>query len=507
MSQVNTEETNLASAPEVALGTMPVTAWRNHQPTTIGKFGNVTKKISRNIISSLRQREQGRAVGAVSGVDVEFDLTKDALDRDAIDIFKALEKFSGGTGVGRFFPTVVVDGGAGVDSYTVAAAGALQARTLIFVRGCGTTAAQVAANNGLKEVAAGAAGGSITVATGTLVAEAATPANSTLEVAGWRGLAGDIGIDASGNLTAATANFTTMGLNVGQWIWLGGVAAGNQFANNLYRGWARIKSIAAALLTLELRNWTVGAPDAGAGKSVDIYWGSWLRNVGSLHADFTKPSRTTEWTLPKLGAADVTEYWYSRGLMNDTYQLTLAPSDKVTVQANYVGTITDDPVTVQATGANAAFVPTPGSIGMITTGPDVARLRLQNVDETGISTDFKHLVFTFGNNVTPEDQLGTYGASKLNVGAFYVEMDATIIMASDEIVKAVRDDRKAGLNFALRNPDGAALIDVPHLDVMDCPPDAARNESVRIKAKLGGVRDQTLNYTCSMSRLPFCPAS
>jgi hypothetical protein len=51
-----------------------------------------------------------------------------------------------------------------------------------------------------------------------------------------------------------------MGLFVGQWIWVGGTAGGaNAFATAAYRGWARIKTIAATLLTLELRNWVVGA--------------------------------------------------------------------------------------------------------------------------------------------------------------------------------------------------------------------------------------------------------
>lgn len=499
MSNVFTEETNLNSAPETVVGTLPIAAWRQHQPTTITKFGNLVKKMARDIISSNRQREQGRAVDADSSVEMEFDATKDSFDRDIEDVFKAAEKFSGNTGGGRFFPTAVTATG-----YTVPALGALTTNHLIFARGFGGTAAQITANNGLKPTT-GSIGTEIKAA--GLVVDGAPAANATVELAGWRGASGDIGLDVNGNLTATAANFTTMGLFVGQWIWVGGIAGGaNAFANAAYRGWARVKIVAAALVTLELRQWTVGAADAGAGKLIDLYFGSFIRNVGSLHADYKTPSRTAELTLPKLNAG-ASEYAYSRGLMNNTYTLNLAPGDKVTVQASFVGMITDDPATVQATGAATPFVPTPTTIGMITTSSDVARLRLQNVDETGLSTDFKSLTVKINNNVSGEKQLGTFGNSKLNVGGFDLDLDALVILADDNIVKAVRDNRKAGLNLALRNDDGAGMLDVPTVEIDDAPYQLERNMLVRITAKIGGVRDTTLNYTASMSRIPFCPAT
>jgi hypothetical protein len=495
MSQVFTEETNIASAVEGALGTIPTTGARNHQPTAITKFGNITKKMARDIISSLRQREPGRAVDADSGVELEFDLTKDALDRDIEDVFKAAEKFSGNTGVGRFFPTAVTATG-----YTVPSGGALTTNHLVFARGFVN-----AANNGLKVTTASIAA---EIKAAGLAVEAAPPLNVTVELAGWRGAVGDIGLDVNGNLTSTVADFTTMGLFVGQWIWVGGTAGGvNAFATAAYRGWVRIKSIAAHLVTLELRNWVVGAADNGATKLIDLYFGSFIRDVGSLHADYKTPSRSVEWTLPKLGAGSTTEWWYSRGNMNNTYTLNMSPGDKITVQGTWIGMVTDDPVTVQATGWSTPFVPTPGTFNMITTSADLARLRLQNSDETGLSTDFKSMTVKINNNVTGEKELGTYGNARLNVGGFDVDFDVNALLIDDGIIKALRDNRNPSLNWAMRNDDGATLCDAPCCDVEDAPPEAARNESVRIKGKIGARRHPTLNYTLSASRLPFCPAS
>jgi hypothetical protein len=498
MSQVFTEETNIASAVESVLGTIPTTGARNHQPTAISKFGNQTKKMARDIISSLRQREPGRAVDADSGVDLEFDLTKDALDRDIEDIFKAAEKFSGNTGVGRFFPTAVTATG-----YTVPSGGALTTNHLVLARGFVNTANN---SNGVPKVTTASIATEIK-ATG-LVVEGAPPSNACVELCGWRGAVGDIGLDASGNLTSTVANFTTMGLFVGQWIWVGGPTGGtNAFATAAYRGWARIKAIAANLLTLEFRNWVVGSADNGATKLIDLYFGSFIRDVGSLHADYKTPSRSVEWTLPKLGAGSTTEWWYSRGNMNNTYTLNMSPGDKITVQGSWIGMVTDDPVTVQATGWSTPFVPTPGTFNMITTSADLARLRLQNVDETGLSTDFKSLTVKFSNNVSAEKELSVYGNARLNVGGFDLDFDAVLLLTDDGIIKAPRDNRNPAVNCAMRNDDGAAMLDAPWCDVEDAPPEAARNESVRMKVKIGARRHPTLNYTASMSRLPFCPAS
>lgn len=508
MGQVFTEDTNIASSEEAAgsLGVIPTAAWRQHQPTVITKFGNVIKKIARDIISSNRQREKGEAADADSGVELEFDLTKDSLDRDCVHIFKSVEKFSGGTGAGRFCatlsaPGVILLSAVAAGAFTVASLGALQQNTLVYMRGFTN-----AANNGLQPVAAASTATSIKVTAAVL--EAAPPSNATLEVAGFRGAVGDIGLDVNGNLTSTVADFTTMGLFVGQNIWVGGTIGGaNAFANAAYRGWVQIATIAAHLVTFKRRAWTVGAADPGTGKLIDIYFGSFIRNVGSQHADYLTPSRTVELTLPKLGAAGATEWWYSRGCMLHSYKISVPAGDKITVQAQFIGTITDDPVTVEATGAATAMVPTPGSFNMIVASSDVARLRVENVDETGISTDFKTVDIMINSNISAEKQIGTFGAAKMNVGGFDVDIDAEMILGSDDVIKSVRDNRSCALGFGFRNGDMGGFFDVPTLQVNDAPPDLVRNQSVRIKGKLSGVRDQALNYTLSLSRMPFCPAS
>jgi hypothetical protein len=169
--------------------------------------------------------------------------------------------------------------------------------------------------------------------------------------------------------------------------------------------------------------------------------------------------------------------------------------------------ITDDPTTVQATGWKHAVRADAGLVQHDHDRPDLARLRLQNVDETGISTDFKQMTIKFGNNVSADKQLGVQGTSKLEVGGFDLDFDVLMISASDDIIKAIRDNREPVYQHGVPQRRRCRAARRALVDVEDAPADAQRNQSLRFKGKIGARRHPTLNYTASMSRLPFCPAS
>jgi hypothetical protein len=497
MPQVLTEGTNLAVVEETTLGasTPPTTGWFNLQPNSYGDFGSSIKKVPRSPISKNRQLQKGMLVDLDSAMPFESDVTKDVIDVFLEGIFMSTAKHSGGTGVALFRPTAVTATG-----YTVAASGALANNVLVFARGFCT-----AANNGLK-LLAGTSTGTEIKTTG-LVAEASPPSNATVEVAGYQGATGDITMDGSGNLTSTTLNFTTLGLNVGQWIWLGGdtATAALSFANSAYRGFARIKTIAANLLTLERRSWTVGALDNGATKTIHIYFSRWCRNVAIDHADFKTPSYAFEVTYPNLGAGPVAEYEYPLGNRIDETVFNLPLASKATVNFGMIGTNTADPKTARETGPSTALNPVT-NLG-VSTATDIMRLRMSNVDETGISTDFTSLKITLKNNCEPEKQLGTLGAVLINVGKFEVMVEADVIFTSDQVIKGIRDNRTCALDVAMRNADFGALLDVTSMTLDEGDRKFETNKSVGISAKTTGFQDAILGYTASLSVFPYLPSA
>lgn len=247
---VQTEATNLAMVIEAGLGskTPPIAGWFNLDPNSYGAFGPRYKKMPRDPITKKMQMQKGMLVDEDSGLAIEFDVTKDNIDRFGEAIYRSLWKHNGGTGQSLFRPTAVTSA-----HYSVPGQGALVARTLVFARGFDRDE-----NVGLKMVTSGSTSTEIPVS--GLVAEASPPDNVTLEVAGYRGAAGTLRLDTDGNLiSVGGVDLTTLGLNEFQYVYIGGEDAANRFATPEYFGAARIAAdgIAAGKLTFDRRSWDV----------------------------------------------------------------------------------------------------------------------------------------------------------------------------------------------------------------------------------------------------------
>lgn len=507
MARTLSEGTLLQSVVETALGEAAATGWRRHQPNTIDRFGALIKKITRDPIGAGRMAQQGDVVDVEAPVEWTGDLTKDLIDDFVEGILMARAKHNGGTGVAHFVTTEAVDGGAAADSFKLAGGvgGTLQAGTLIRSRGLRT-----AQNNALLEVAAGSAADAINVPTGTLAAElVGTNYLALVEVAGFRGQAGDLKINAANNLeSAGAADFTTMGLYVGQWIWVGGTKGGaNAFADQpTYRGFAQIDAIAATELTLKRRSWAFVAADAGAGKRIDVYFGRWVRNTNAQSADYLELSYTFEITFPNLGGVGTPEYEYAFGQYLSAATINLPAGDKATVDLSFVGQNTVDPDQARKAGANAANVG-PLQKAMFNTSAHMMRLRMANVDETGLTTDIKSLKLMFTNNVSREVVLGYQGAKYLNVGDFGFSLEGEFLFTSHDMVAGVRNNIRCQLEVGLRNGDGGLLIDVPSVQLDSADRKFTANMSVTLDAKVSGFEDPVYGYVAGITIFPYLPAA
>lgn len=708
-SAVQTEATNLAMVEESTLGatTPPTSGWFNLDPNSYGNFGASFKKVPRDPITKSQQLKKGMLTDMDSGLACEFDFTKDNLDRFAPSIWRTAAKHAGNKGQSRYKVTGVTSTG-----YTVAALGDLTARFLVNVMGCDR-----AANNGLKLVTSGSTG-TETKASG-LTTEASPPANAIMEVAGWRGASGDIQLDTDGNLTSTLADFTTMGLNELQWIYIGGADSGTQFATPEYSGAARIAidGIAAHKLTLDRRSWTVearaeldlssvttnfdtiveailagpdgnditvaavadgtaavkasldmdaagnsahidtiiqaktggtagnsitvevitGAPtaagvltevgthvklaikatatattvaqletlintstlievkttgtgatsldgtdafdsvplsggaaataasvaevsdavmihftpgvttvaeaevaintstkirvktagtpsavlvltdddfsatnltggsdgiDDGSGKTIDIYFTRFFRNVTMDHADYRRPSIVFELEYPTLSAGSPM-YEYMLGNMADEWTLNLPLTNKATINTVFKGTQTLALTASRKTGPSAALNPI-GTNG-VSTATDLQRLRVSELDETGISTDFTSLKLMFKNNVSPEKQLARLGASIMNVGKHMVSVEADCIFTDAGVMNAVRNNTTCTLDVLARNDDFGALIDIQSLTLDSDDRKMEKDKSIKVTSKGTGFENNQSASTSSCSVFAYLP--
>ena len=490
MSRVLSNNATLKYAVEsTTIGTLPTTdLWRSLEPNSISAYGAAITTVSRRPISQDRGRKKGTVTNLESSVEFEGDLTMDSFT-DFAEGFVFAEmantEFSLKDGTGTIPPPAV----ATTDDFTVDSVSAALAAKMVYAVGQGITLVYAlgysnAANNGIHalNVDVGSTDTTIQVAS-TLVAET-PPTNATLDVCGIRVSDGDITLGTpSGGIATLTsaadiANWATLGIQAGMFILIGsptgtaGVAQNalsDSTADDTY-GYARVRTVASNVLTLDKLATTLdsGANNTGDGVC-DILFGRFLRNVAvTADADDTRyaeRSYTFEATYPDLGGVGTDEYEYAVGNFANELSLNLPLTDKATATWGFIGTNTQDiTATRSATSAPAG----PGA------GVDTLRTTALNTTSSfaALTTDvisavsdvcFKSLTLTINNNVSPENCLGTLGASFVNAGLFEVNMEGQMLFTDKAIVNAVKNNTTVTFLAILSNDNGAFAFDIPAL--------------------------------------------
>lgn len=500
MSRVSTNLVSLAYAIETSLGVLPGSpTWKLVEPNNISSYGPEITTTPRNPMSKNRQRRKGTTTDLDSNAEWDGDLTMEHF----IDFAEAF-CFAQFTGPIKFGPmeTDSVSAVTGSNSFTVSANGDLTAGTLVYARGFTNSE-----NNGLHVVDSGSTGTDLVV-TSTLVAEASPPANATVEICGVQGTSGDIQVDSSGDLISTTLDFTTLDLTVGQAIWVGGVADATRFGTSASpateRGFARVTAIAANKLTLDKKAATWGA-DTGTGKTIHVYFGKFLRNVSVDDTDYLERSLQFEAAYPDLEAVGTDGYEYSKGNYSNQMEISLPLTDKAGVTFGFIGTDTDPATTTRATGAASAIEPK--QTVAFNTSADIARLRITEVDETGLTTYFKDLTLTINNNVSPEKVLGTLGAAFMNTGNLDIDVATTCLFTNRDVTAAIRNNTTVTMDFSLRNDDGGLFFDIPACTLGGGGKNFPENESVTIEVPAMAFEDPTLGTSIGISLFGYLPAT
>ena len=485
MARVNVNNFGLRYAPESTLGTKPTSGWRELEPNNPATFGATISTAERRPISPDRGRKKGTVVNLESAVEVEADLTMDAFT-DFAEGFVFAEfankefdlKSSSGT-----LPPPAVDGGGSNDSFTIDAASALLGGKMVYnasgaislVYAKGYTNSE---NNGLHALAADVASTdtAVEVATGTLVAE--TPStNASLQVAGVRVTDADLTLTVSGSTATLVSggditDWSTLGLFAGMYIHIGSADANGNPVNALNvsaeddtYGYARITSISGATLNLDKLDVYLAATASHSGDGVcDIMFGRFLRNVATTSSsndeEYLERSYSFEGLYPDLGGVGTDEYEYAVGNFANELAINLPLTDKATATWGFIGTNTEDITGTRTTGPSTAVSPL--RTEAINTSAGFASI---STDVISAASDvcFKSLTVTLNNNASPENCLGTLGASYINSGLFEVNVEGQMLFTNKAITNAIKNNTTVTMAFILKNEDGAIAFDIPSL--------------------------------------------
>lgn len=500
MSEVATNKTQHNYAVESSLGTQPTSGWKQLEPNSVPTFGASITTKARNPISKKRRRRKGAIIDLDSSVELETDFTRSAF-RDFIEGFMYCS-LSTLQGAGIFEPSSV-DGTD--DEFDVSANGDVDQYTLLYARGFTNSE-----NNGLHIAASGSTGTAIAVET-DLVDET-PPGNAEVAVAGHTAAAGDIEIDANGDLITTSEDMTDWGLTVGQYIYLPKVGSTGGFALSGNQGLARVTNIAANKLTLEKKGQSFQTDDGtdtgsgGTGQQIYVLFGQFIRDVDTDDSDFLEQSYHFEQVLADLQSSGSDMYRYAKGNYANEMQISLPLTDLATCRFSFVGTDTDNPVASGSRATGASSAKEQNSTAAYGTPSNIGRLHITQTDETEVVAKFTNATMTIRNGVTPQKILGTLGANSLNLGNFEVDVDAEVLLADDQQIASVRSHETMEFLYSVRNDDGGAAIDLPACTMGDGALDLPENETVKQSLTIEAHEDETLGYSLGISLFPYMPS-
>jgi len=508
MANVLSESIALRLAPQPTLGTDPTAGWTQVQidKGSLQNWKRTLQTVERNIHDKNMVPRLGSVVGWTVSPAFAHDCNKDFMDLVAEPAMRCSGAHPGGNDQRLFRVTAVTDGGGSADGFTVAANGDLPAQTLVKTRGLAEDA-----NNSVFVVTSGSTGTSVKVPTATLVAEATAPANATLDVIGFQGTAGDIEVDGDGNLISTTLDFTTLGIQVGSLLKIGGASAGTRFATNAYNGWAWVVSVADHLITLEDRTWTPGVADDGATKTIQIFTSSIYRNYAIDHSSYAEKKLYGELEEPRANAG-ATSFSYCEGLGVNTLALSAPLKSKITATLSMVGT--DATVGIAAdsrvggAGTNPGDSPAqayaPLAVELADTANDEEFVRV--MDNSGnLVAEINTWTLTIGNNVTAKEVQGTPGAIDLIYGEFSHMLRVEAYYTSHDQSAAASENRKLRADACINNGEFAFAWRLPRIAMRNDNKSYEANTQVKLTfdtPAFGHEESNTAGVLCIFGHVP-----
>jgi hypothetical protein len=371
---------------------------------------------------------------------------------------------------------------------TVAAGATFKAQMLAFLSGFATPA-----NNNLFVVSSS---GSTTVVfpSSSFTAEASPPAAAFCRIVGAQGASADITATATG-LASSSLDFTTLGLTAGQWILIGGDAAGTHFATAACNGWARMESITAHAITCDIVPAGM-TTDAGTGKTIQIFFGDFMIN-GTTQQSFTFERQQQDLPSPV--------YEYFPGCQVDKFTLPFKASSVLTGTISMVGQgspTQNPPTTTRFAGATDLSAPT---YSILNASSHIGELYENGAAVTSFITEID---LDIANNLSAQFAVGNIGAIGVLNGEFNVSGSLVAYFSNLTLLLQCINDTDTSMMFRVGRTDGnreSLQFDVPSMRVSATSPVDAKNQSRMLNGTFAAKIHPVLQYMLSVSRFWYLP--
>jgi hypothetical protein len=465
---------------ESTRGTTPATPSIQALRVTSAGLAFTPNTVVSDEIRSDRQITDLILVGAESGGDIGAELSFEAADT----LFEGALFSTWTNKPTKVGPVELVDAGTVADTYEVDADGA----TYVLGHLAQASGFDDAANNQTFRVASST--GTTVVGTSlSLVADTSPAADAALRVVGFEGVADDIDAVANG-LQSTALDFTTLGLVPGEWVLIGGTAAGQKFTAAALNGWARISpSVAITATDLEFDilpdGWTTET--SSGSKTLQVWIGDFIRN-GTTEKFYSVERRF-------LDHSPVT-YEYFRGMSVNTLETSLTSQAIVTQSVSFLGT-TSEITETRFTGVVDVAAP---SNDVMNTSSNVARI-IENGVEVATPNFVLEASFNINNNLRALNAIGSIGAVDVGAGEFSLTGSLNTYFGNKDLVDKVINNTESGFVSVINKTGQAIVFDAPRIKFSSGTPEVAgKNQDVVVNLEYQAIRHATLGYTFNIGR-------
>lgn len=512
VSKIDSNVSGLRYAVEASNGVLPGSPiWKALEPNSFGDFGGSVTTIARNPINDGRQRKKGVVTDVEASASFEVDLTQKSHE-DLFRGFLYAAYRAKATTENLTADTEISDVATATDTYTVVTPQGSNylAGDLLFASGFTN-----AGNNGLKNVASSTA--TTVVVDENLVDEASVPLGAKIEVVGFEMGTAELDVDATTNplprLVRASGikDLTDFGLVPGEFIFVGGDGANEDFVTAGNNGFMRVRSVAATYIEID-KSSGVMADETGTGLTVRLFFGKALKNeVAGLIARETYQLERTLGAPDDSLPGDIQSEYVIGAIPNEiTFQIPAA--DKLITEMNFMGK--DHETRTGAQGVKSGTRPTLVSGDAFNTSSDISRVRMSTVSSTDsfnaeLFTFIMEASFTIRNNNTRNQAIATLGAFEHTAGTFEVGGEVTAYFGNVSAIAAVRANSNVTFDIVMAKNNAGIVIDIPLTTLSGGLAQVEVNEPIKLPVSHEAAEAtdivSTYNHTLMIVQFAYLP--
>lgn len=504
--KIDSNATGLAYTEEATLGVTGANPWYSLKPNSYADFGGELTTVAPNPICPDRSNQFGVGVDvdAAGGFNHNFDFFSIQELLQGICFASTRKK-------GEEAATSIFLAGGSEDLVNMASTTGYLVGSLVL-----NTNFDAAGNNKFYEVLTIVADTSIATTEGTLIADAAPAATSNTQVIGFAGEPGDIDVDDTGSLPAFTStliDFTTLGLIVGEWIFVGGDVAGTGFGTAANNGFKRISKIEANRLEFDKSVLTM-VTEASTTETIHLYFGNVTRN--EPQNAIVRRSYTVERLLGAPDDASPLAYQseHIKGAVPSSMSLEIPIANLMNFDMTFLAL--DHITRTAAETPLQSSVVSLGYADTMNTTSDFSRIKMAIVTEGNAAPDplsgfVTAITLAIDNNLSPNKAIGTMGAFDISAGNFSVSGSVSAYFSNVAAVAAVRANSKVTLDAIIVKENQGVVIDIPLISLGDGRLSVEKDQPIMLPLNMDAATAKSINpdltHTILFNHFHYLPES